>query len=148
MAVNRQVTTVEDLIADIALIKVEIPHTAVIASNDQYKTKFFNVYYRSEIEPWLDTVDIPELTCYAFIPLFVRDGYTVKVLPTNDQGFAQCTVSVKELGKTPYTCCLTGTGGKPHNAILSAYIKHSLILDEMGFWHGTTKPLQSDRRFS
>lgn len=145
---ERKIETYEALVGYVDEIKEVYPHVAVISQNDQFKSRFFNVYFRTEVEQALSIINLSPVHCYAILGTLVTEMYTVKVVPPNDFGFATCTISIKDLGKNAYTNVISGTAGKPHDAIVSAFVKHRLVLSSEGYWFGDSKPNKLDKRFS
>jgi len=135
-----KIDPIERFVLDLQTLAIEFPHVAVTSKNAQYKTMFFNVYFKPEAEKYLSELDMHPDFAYMLAGRLTNYGFTVKFIPRNKHGYCQCSVSKPSGEELGYTEVLTGEAGKMHKAVLSAFAKHVLILREAGegefYWAG------------
>lgn len=137
---RNKIDPVEQFHLDLTALALEHPHTATISENRQFKTRFFNVYFKEVAEQYLASVDLHPDYAYLMVGRLVAQGYEVKFIPRNKHGYCQCTISRKSGETDGLTEVLTGEAGKMYKAVLSAVAKHILILRDAGegetYWAG------------
>lgn len=136
----RQLDPLEKLITDLQVLALEYPHTAVTSENRQFKSTFYNVYFKSEVESYLSKVEIHPDYAYLAIGRLVAQGYTVKLIPRNKLGYCQCTITQPSGEDGGQAGVVTGEAGKMFMAVISAFAKIILITRDAGegevYWAG------------
>jgi len=137
---NRSIDDLEKFYLDLQTLALEYPHTAVTSKSTQYKTEFFNVYFKQEVEDYIAASLLHPDLAYLLVAKLLQDGLVVKLIPLTKHGYTQCTISRLSSEANGYVQVLTGEAGKMYKAIMCAFAKHILILRDAGegetYWHG------------
>lgn len=117
----------DQLLADVQAFALQNPHTAVLSTNQQFKTNFYNVYPNDAGEKFLQERLGTGFEAYELVSVLIQMGFTVKVIPRNKHGYCQCTISRSSGEDSRLTDTLTGEAGKAQMAILVAFVKMALV---------------------
>lgn len=138
---DRNYTPPNQFFTELQGIALEYPHTAVISQSPKFNTVFYNVYFKSEVEKWLESLNLDPDYSFVLVGKLAASGYTVKLIPRNKHGYCQCSITRPQADKSEGMHVITGEAGKLHDACLSAFVKHILVLQDNGdsgdFWHGS-----------
>lgn len=137
---NTHIDPLEEFINGLMVLAIEHPHTAIISENRQFKSRFFNVYFKEAAEKYLSGVTLHPDYAYILASRLVAQGFTVKFIPKNSHGYCQCTITKPSGEANGLIEILTGEGGQMYRAVLSAIAKHFLCLETLSdgtsYWRG------------